>query len=156
MFNPLVILDLSKEQIGVLADELGSFGFQEFSPHFILQLKAELEEYMNLAANTKGDWGSLPGAKAWAEDIANQGRGCWKASPLEVARHVWEWWRLHRAKHFYLQTAVRLIMLVQVSSCSVERVFSRLRLILMNTQTNVNHDAVLLHIFSSVNRKYHV
>ena len=155
MFNPLIILDLSKEQIGVLADELGSFGFQEFSPHFILQLKAELEEYINLAENTKGDWGDLPGAKAWAEDIANQGKD-WKVCPLEVARRVWEWWKLHRAKTIYLQTAVRLVVLVQVSSCSVERVFSRLRLILMNTQTNVNHDAVLLRIFSSVNRKYQV
>jgi len=44
-------------------------------------------------------------------------------------RRAWEWWRLHRDKFVCLSIAARLIVPVQVSSASVECVFSQVKLV---------------------------
>ena len=67
--------------------------------------------------------------------------------PREKARRIWEWWRIHQEKFIYVKTAVRLVVLVQVSSAPVERVFSRLRLIVETSHQNTLHDAILLRLF---------
>ena len=74
--------------------------------------------------------------------------------PREKARRIWEWWPIHREKFVYFKTAVRLVVLVQVSSAPVERVFSRLRLIVETSQQNTLHDAILLRLFVAINEKY--
>ncbi len=63
--------------------------------------------------------------------------------------------RIHREKLQYMKEAVRLVVLVQVSSAAVERVFSRLRLILETTQEGVLHDAITIRLFEAVNSKYY-
>ena len=53
----------------------------------------------------------------------------WKEDDGECACRIWEWWR-PRVKDFpCLALALRLVVLTQLSSCSVERVFSCLKLI---------------------------
>jgi hypothetical protein len=55
----------------------------------------------------------------------------WKDDPIESARHVWEFWRVHRKNMniFHIAKAARLIALVQISSASVEKIFSQMKLI---------------------------
>ena len=56
----------------------------------------------------------------------------------------------------YLKTAVRLVVLVQPSSAFIERVFSRLRLILETTQQHVLQDSILLRLLVTINSKYYI
>jgi hypothetical protein len=71
----------------------------------------------------------------------------WKEDKLEVARLIWEWWRIHREKSHCMKEAV------QVSGAAVERAFSRLRLTLDITEEGVLHDAITIHLFEAVNSK---
>ena len=52
----------------------------------------------------------------------------WTDDPSEKSRRIWERWRLYRdlSTFQYFKVAVRIVVLVQVSSASVERVFSQL------------------------------
>jgi hypothetical protein len=59
-------------------------------------------------------------------------RNSWKEDPNERARRIWLWWRIrvHEVKeYFFFNTALRLVALVQPSSCSLERDFSQFKLI---------------------------
>ena len=44
------------------------------------------------------------------------------------SERIWSWWK-HRSNFRSCYTALRLVVLAQYSSCFVERVFSRLKLI---------------------------
>ena len=51
----------------------------------------------------------------------------WKEDGGEYAERIWQWWKA-RKKHYPMHyLALRLIVLIQLSSCSVERVFSKLK-----------------------------
>jgi hypothetical protein len=50
---------------------------------------------------------------------------------------------------------ITTVLEVQLSSVGVERVFSRLRLILDATQEGVLHDAITIHLFDAINSKHH-
>ena len=66
-----------------------------------------------------------------ANDPARYGDKTWKDDPIESARRIWEWWRAKKddVRIRHLIVAARLVALVQVSSASVERVFSQVKLI---------------------------
>jgi len=56
----------------------------------------------------------------------------WKLDPVERCRRIWLWWkiRLFEVNHYqFNNVAVRLVALVQPSSCGLERDFSQLKLI---------------------------
>ena len=55
----------------------------------------------------------------------------WKDDYIEMARRVWEWWQSNHAVPGIPSFAVaaRLVALVQVSSASVERIFSQVKLV---------------------------
>jgi hypothetical protein len=82
-------------------------------------------------------------------------QGDWKEDKLEVARRVWEWWRIHREKLQHMKEVVRLVVLVQVSSAAVETAFSRSRLMLDTTQKGVLHDAIAIRLFEAINSEHH-
>ena len=52
-----------------------------------------------------------------------------KKDPGEYAQRIWQWWgpRCQKFPKHYM--AIRLVVLTQTSSCFIERVFSRLKLI---------------------------
>ena len=52
----------------------------------------------------------------------------WKDDAGEYAERIWQWWKpeTRRTKFPFHALALRLIVLTQLSSCSVERVFSKL------------------------------
>ena len=52
----------------------------------------------------------------------------WKDDAGEYAERIWQWWKpeTRRTKFPFHALALRLIVLTQLSSCSVEHVFSKL------------------------------
>ena len=102
----------------------------------------------------------MSGADCLADDDSDNlapyyDRTEWKEDEAEVARRVWEWWKVHAKELPNLAICVRLVVLVQVSSASVERVFSQLKYIVDTCQQNTLHDALLLRLFSRVNKDYY-
>ncbi len=85
-----------------------------------------------------GFWNNLDGSSEYDEKLATRIHNgtidddvTWKDDPIESARRVWEFWRVHRknANIFHIAKAACLIALVQISSASVERIFSQMKLI---------------------------
>ena len=63
------------------------------------------------------------------KQLGNDDDITWREDEAEYSRRIWEWWKTRVGKFPYHSLALRLIVLTQTSSCSVERVFSRLQLI---------------------------
>jgi len=57
----------------------------------------------------------------------------WREDPGELSRRIYGWWcaqfKFCPKKIYYFTLALRLVVLVQTSSCSVERIFSQLQYI---------------------------
>jgi hypothetical protein len=79
----------------------------------------------------------------------------WKDDPGERARRIWLWWipRLQtekfRFKHF--ACALKKIVLNQISSASVERVFSQLNFIVRNCGTALLEDTLEMRLMHRCN-----
>jgi hypothetical protein len=73
----------------------------------------------------------------------------------KVARRVWERWKAKGGRFTYLKDAVRLVVLVQVSSACVERVFLQLKRILESSQHEILHDILEIRMFEGINSKYY-
>jgi hypothetical protein len=116
-------------------------------------MRYPISTYLILSRQSNFDWDGVGGAEKWALKNVGSEKN-WMDDPGEKARRIWEWWRIHREKCVYFKTAVHLVVLVQVSSAPVERVFSRLRLIVETLQQHTLHDAILLRLFVAINGKY--
>ena len=54
----------------------------------------------------------------------------WRKDAGEKAKRIWEWWKpivVDDSNFPFFSLALRLIALIQVSSCAVERVFSQMK-----------------------------
>ena len=89
----------------------------------------------------------------------------WHDDPAETSRRIWEWWRLQilgrneatsagGSAYFlqYVPLAVRMVVLVQPSSASVERIFSQLKFILDTVTREPLRDQLEYRLFRRVNR----
>ena len=89
----------------------------------------------------------------------------WHDDPAETSRRIWEWWRLQilgrnkatsaGGSAYFLQwvpLAVRMVVLVQPSSASVERIFSQLKFILDTVTREPLRDQLEYRLFRRVNR----
>ena len=75
----------------------------------------------------------------------------WKKDAEEYAHRIWEWWTT-RVKEFPCHALVlRLVVLSQLSSCSVERVFSRLKLIRDRCGDALYEDMLEIRLFLQCN-----
>ena len=75
VFNPFELKSMSLGTAHLHVDGLALFGFPEFSPKFLVSLKAELPE-LKKHAEKAFDWSTLPGAKEYDAGLArNQGEG---------------------------------------------------------------------------------
>jgi sarcosine oxidase delta subunit len=114
---------LTIQQIETLIDDLTFFGFQEFTNDGLAKMKQKVDTLP-------------PGAKEYNDHVLHRRnhRGddnqSWKDDEAEVARRIWEWWALHNDRFVHFKLVVRLVVLVQTSSASVERIFSELKRIL--------------------------
>jgi len=78
----------------------------------------------------------------------------WKDDPGERASIVWEWWKLRMIDNDdfkYFRHALRLVVLTQISSCSIERVFSQLKLVRDACGDNMLEDMVKIRMFCRCN-----
>lgn len=77
----------------------------------------------------------------------------WRKDPGEKATRIWEWWKpivVDSTSFPAFGKALRLIALIQVSSCAVERVFSQLKLI-VETCGNMFEDTLEVRMFARCN-----
>jgi len=148
IFDPFILAGISVTASHLLIDDLIRFGFMEFTPKFITGMKLELTKLMN-QAKEEFPWDTLPGADKYDSDLRKklqareseepkpatrvpERRLTWKEDPNERARRIWLWWkvRVHEVQDFrFFNVALRLVALVQPSSCSLERDFSQLKVI---------------------------
>ena len=74
----------------------------------------------------------------------------WHDDPGEKGRRIWEWWRSRLLDEIcpfvYFKEAVRLVVLVQTSSASIERVFSQVKRILASVGENILEDNLELRL----------
>jgi hypothetical protein len=143
------------QELQLRIDDLSHFGFSKLTPIFLGRMKEEIKEYQRLARDQSFDWDSLPGAAQWAAAQKDNGKP-WQLDTSEKCRRVWEWWIIHRHNLTFFKVAVRLVVLIQVSSAAVERIFSQLKLILETTQQHTLHDAIELRLFERVNTKHYI
>jgi hypothetical protein len=148
IFDPMFIAEISVTAGYILIDDLLRFRFEEFTPQFIKGLKIELPKLMT-QAKEQFPWDTLPGAADYDAELRKdlekrEGRApnpatrvpqrqlTWREDPNERARRIWLWWkvRVHEVNEYrFFNIALRLVALVQPSSCSLERDFSQLKVI---------------------------
>ena len=81
----------------------------------------------------------------------------WKEDPIERARRIWCWWKCHHEMvEFCWSDAARFAVLLQVSSASVERVFSQLQLLVKSVGQHIIHDNLEARLFTRCNKDYPV
>ena len=62
---------------------------------------------------------------------------------------MWEWWKTPRLN--FMSTAARLVVLVQTSSASVERVFSQVKFIVESIGVNALEDTIETRLMQRIN-----
>ena len=72
--------------------------------------------------------------------LGNDHRITWREDDTEYSRRIREWWKTRVGKFPYHSLTLRLVVLTQTSSCSVERVFSHLSLIREISGENLKED----------------
>ena len=80
------------------------------------------------------------------KQLGNDDDITWREEDAEYSSRIWEWWKSRVGKFPYHSLALRLIVLTQTSSCSVERVFSRLKLIREICGEKLREDITLFRI----------
>ena len=121
-------------------------------------MKTEEVDMLLTFSNSIFDWSSqLKGAtkydkeleKDYSDDMADE--HMWEEDdPAEVAQCIWEWWRIHFVKFTYFAKAIEFVVLVQVSSPPVERIFSQIRLIIQEIHSLGLHDNVVVHMMEHI------
>ncbi len=144
VFDVTVVGAMNQDQIVDRINDLRKFGFDEFRDvHGIRDyMIEEIPAYFALVNATPEEcFERVDGAEEYDKnrrekqesedpDIAAEYAGLtWRDDRIEKARRVWEWWKTYHHKLTYFSTAVRLVVLVQTSSASVERVFSQVKFI---------------------------
>ena len=142
IFNPLFLKNMNDTtivtELHFLADKLSFFGYDQFSKRFILKLKKEMKQLVN-EAKRNHDLDKIKSTKQFKTRIEmrikrkkinrDNNNLTWRHDDPEYARRIWEWWRPRTDDFPCHSLALRFVVLAQLSSCSVERVFSQLKLI---------------------------
>jgi len=138
MFNPIFLAKMSDADIVVtlhyLADKLTAFDYRHFDDKFIKKLKKEMPSVVEEAKGDH-DLDRIPSSRQYQtrmqrrikrKNLPADSNLDWKADAGEYAQRIWKWWKPRKDKYPCHGLAIRLIVLAQLSSCSVERVFSKL------------------------------
>ncbi len=75
----------------------------------------------------------------------------WNEDAGEYSERIWQWWKARRDKFPVHALALRLVVLAQLSSCSVERVFSKLKIIRERCGENLYDDMCEVRLFLQCN-----
>ncbi len=166
VFNPMVLSKVNPQNLMLRLDELKNFGFKEFTDEFIQKLKDLLPSVID-ASKKRFDWSAVDGALEYDLELVRKGKldadmDCksarelviekWRDDPLEKARRIFEWWRARYDRMPTWVHAVRLVALVQTSSAFVERVFSRMKLIIQTIGESSLEDTIESRLFVALNK----
>jgi len=152
--NPLKAKHMDIAALKVRIDEIKiRTEFPELDDVFISRMERELHQYKDaIDSFSDDDWETLPKAEDYNFLQKNKDRTkTWKNDTAEVARRVWEWWRVHYTKFNYISVLAALLALIQVSSAPVERVFSQLKLIQQTIQNRGLRDVIEARLMERIN-----
>ena len=160
IFNPIFLATLSdadvESTLHFLADKLVAFGYRHFNPRFIKDLKNEMHDVVR-EAKRDHDLGRLKASDKYKTRLQRRIKrkkdtvDDFKKDPGEYAERIWQWWGPRKKmfpKHY---TAIRLVVLTQTSSCFVERVFSKLKLIRDAVGDNMLEDITEIRVLVQCN-----
>ena len=115
---------------------------QKANSHWTQERKARLENKCLRCLRLLSHWGTIEGAEEYEKQRRRRLEARehdptlrvpeykkWEDDPAERARRIWLWWRIrvYEVQEFqFIPLALRLVALVQPSSCGIERVFSQL------------------------------
>ena len=166
LFNPVWLAETIKDEADIinilypLADMLKSFGYKRITDNLIKQLKKEMNDVVEEARNYSHDLDNIKSSKPYQTRMqkrivrAKLPEGTvldWKDDSGEYATRIWKWWKGRRHKFKVHALVLRLIVLTQLSSCNVERVFSQLELIRQRCGEKMLDDLAELRIFLQCN-----
>ena len=150
------------QRLQIIAMGLIHFEYQDFDNEFLTCLCKEIPLAVE-HADRFFDWELIPHSKQYKtrldrkikrRRLDNGDNLDWKNDPGERACQIWEWWKLRMLDNDefqYFRKALRLVVLTQVSSCSVERVFSQLKIMRDACQDNMLEDMVEIRMFCRCN-----
>ena len=124
------------------------FEYHHFTPTFLKSLRKEQPAVVK-EAKEDHDLERIPSSRQYRTRLERriQHKGLdkdaeydWKLDAGEYAHRIWHWWKPMKDKYPFHGLAIRLIVLAQLSSCSVERVFSALERIRKVTGENIKSD----------------
>ena len=163
IFNPIFLTGHSDAEIiniiYPLADKLSYFGYNMFTEEFIAQLKKEMTKVVAEAdldhnlhgISTSKTYKTRMQKRVKRKKLEHNIELDWRKDDGEYACRIWEWWS-PRVKDFpVFAVALRLVVLTQLSSCSVERVFSRLSVIEDVCGGGMLEDALEMRLFLQCN-----
>lgn len=143
---------------------LKNFRFREFEGEFPEELKKEIPRIIQRANDsTLFDWEGFDSSRLFKTRLERRNRRLgkqnvdenWKKDLGEVATRIWEWWRPIIAEENNdfpaFKSALKLIGLLQVSSCDVERVFSQLQRVRSRCGENLLEDMLEVRMFALCN-----
>ena len=142
-----------------LADKLRYFGYSYFSEAFITRLKREMKDVVQEAKhyhdldriNPSKTFMTRMECRIKRKKLDNDHGLTWKDDDAEYACRIWDWWKPRIDEFPNHALALRLVVLAQLSSCSVECVFSRLKLICEICGDNIKEDMVNLWLMLQCN-----
>jgi len=178
VFDVLELQHMQEGLAGMLIRDISYFGFPSIDEEVLHQMTRELPALIELC-KLPFDWSKVDGAAKYDSTVASglsssssrvcsptfrsperfecteeNAKGLWKKDPVEKARRIWAWWNQMntdgRCDTFNLVR--RQLALVQPSSASAERGFSRLKLILDQIGDSAMKDTILTRLMISVNR----
>ena len=153
--NPLVAKDMTVLQLEEAILGLREYGFDELREKVIIEdMTKEIPTYKAAILSTpESFWSKVEGARRYDDNVATK-KGenySWRDDRIEQSRRVWEWWRMKSDKLFFFFTAARLVAIVPLSSASVERVFSQVKLIVETCGQNLLEETLETRVMERVN-----
>ena len=143
MINPFVSKEWDLASLELLIDDLVYFEHGHFTNIFLTTMKKELPLAME-CANQEYDWESIKPSKQnekrldrrrMRKKLDKDFQFDWKDDPGEKATRIFKWWKAmfvvdtDQTQFLCFRLALRLVVLSQMTSCSVERVLFQLELV---------------------------
>ena len=165
IFNPIFLSKMTTADIPTVLDDLANkltaFGFRHFDEKFLKKLKKEMPALVK-EAKANHDLDSIPPTRKYQTRLQKRIRKkkldrsgaaalSWKDDAGEYAERIWRWWKTRKDKFPMHGLAIRLIVLAQLSSCSVERVFSKLEKIRKITGETLKEDMLEVRLMLQCN-----
>ena len=163
-FTPEFLAEVKKELPQLMHQARQDFdwdsldGAEDYNRTLTAKLKAKEAAAAKAAARTASIEESKRGdGRPIAVDLTREVQArTWLDDPAEKGRRIWLWWRprVNGVNWFRcLPTVLRLVALVQPSSAAVERIFSKLKLILDACGNNMLEETLETRIFKMYNKQ---